>query len=91
MHFDSVTTEKIPFPNLNLLNKNEKHQHDQLVKLVETMLELNKRLQETKLQTDLDTLQRRIDYTDNEINQLVYQLYNITEQSDIDIIEGKNA
>ncbi len=90
MHFDSTTTSKIPFPDLDLTVKKQKQQHDELVKLVNTIIELNKRLQNTKLQSEKDTLKRRIEYTDNEINKSVYQLYGITEQSEIYLIEGKN-
>jgi len=90
MHFDSVVTDKIPFPNLNFKIKKQKQQHDQLVKYVENMLELNKRLQTTTIQTEKEQLKRRIDFIDQEIDKLVYKLYQITEQSDIEIIEGKN-
>jgi len=43
------------------------------------MRELNQHYQNAKLQTEKDQLQRRIDYTDNEIDKIVYQLYNLTE------------
>jgi type I restriction-modification system DNA methylase subunit len=103
-HIDSVGTtlrggytrfhkqyiESFPIPNLSLENKTEKQQHDQLVKYVETMLELNKRLLDTKLQSDKELLQRRISGLDNEINKLVYQLYDLTPE-EIEIIEGKNG
>jgi len=53
-------------------------QHTQLVKLVESMLEHNQQLQKAKLQTEKDRLQRRIDFIDSEIDNLVYQLYDLT-------------
>jgi hypothetical protein len=53
-------------------------QHTQLVKLVESMLEQNQQLQKAKLQTEKDRLQRRIDFIDSEIDNLVYQLYDLT-------------
>ncbi len=90
MQFDNPTTEKIPFPNLDLKKKTDKKLHDLLVKLVETMLELYRRKQDSNLQTEIDTLQRRIDYTDNEIDRIVFQLYELSEE-EVKIIEGKNG
>ncbi len=55
------------------------------------MLELNKRLQTSNIQSEKEQLQRRIEHTDKEIDKRVYELYQITEQSDIEIIEGRNA
>jgi len=52
------------------------------------MLELNKRLQTATLQSEKDQLQQRINYTDNEIDTIVYQLYDLTED-EINIVEGK--
>jgi len=84
-----VNLNKLPIKTIDFNNKTEKQQHDKLVKFVESMLELNNRFQNTNLQTDKDQLKHRIEHIDNEINKLVYQLYQITEQSDIDLIEGK--
>ena len=89
MHFDAVTTSKIPFPNINFNNKKEKQLYDKLLKFVETMLELNARKQTVTLQTEKDTLQHRIQHTVNEIDKIVYQLYGLSK-SEIDLIEGNN-
>jgi len=90
LNFYPNDAKSLPIKTIDFKNKTEKQQHDNLSKLVETMLELNKRLQGAKLQTEKDQLKRRIDFTDKEIDKLVYKLYNLTEE-DIDIIEGKNA
>ena len=79
----------IPIPNINFNNKTEKQLYDKLLKFVETMLELNARKQTVTLQTEKDTLQHRIQHTDNEIDKIVYQLYGL-DQLEIDFIEGKN-
>jgi ATP-dependent Clp protease ATP-binding subunit ClpA len=49
----------------------EKQLHDEIVKLVDTMLSLNKEKQQTTLPEKLENLQHRIQYTDAKINQLV--------------------
>jgi len=60
----------------------------ELEKLVDQLLQLNQEKQETKLATKAEQLQSKIDYCENRINQLVYQLYELTEE-EIKIVEGK--
>jgi hypothetical protein len=75
----AVNLYDLHFPIINLLHKQEKQLHDEIVKLVDTMLLLNKEKQQTTLPEKLESLQHRIQYTDAKINQLVYQLYGLTE------------
>ena len=58
-----------------------------MVKLVEQMLELHKRLTACKSQSDQELYQRQIDATDREIDKLVYDLYGLSEQ-EIAVMEG---
>lgn len=64
--------------------------HDELVGLVDRMLELNKQIQKIQSETERETVKRLITATDNKIDQLVYRLYNITEEEQ-KIIEGTNV
>ncbi len=57
-----------------------------LRQLLTTILELNKALQNAKTPDEKTALQRQITATDNQIDQLVYELYNLTEQ-EIKIVE----
>jgi hypothetical protein len=57
-------------------------------KLVTQMLSLNKRLPEVKTDHERTSLQRQIDATDRQIDQLVYELYGLTEE-EIRIVEGR--
>ena len=50
------------------------------------MLALHNRLQTTKTPQDRTTLERQITATDTEIDRLVYELYDLTDE-DISIIE----
>jgi hypothetical protein len=52
------------------------------------MLSLNKRLPEAKTDHDKTALQRQIDATDQQIDQLVYELYGLTEE-EIRIVEDR--
>ena len=51
------------------------------------MLDLNKNLQTAKTAHDKNLLQRRIAATDNQIDQLVYKLYDLTEE-EIAVVEA---
>jgi len=55
--------------------------------LVGKMLDLHKRLAEAKSPTDRNRLQRRITATDQAIDNLVYELYDLTDE-EIAIVEG---
>jgi CII-binding regulator of phage lambda lysogenization HflD len=77
---------QFPMPIIDKGYQN-KQLHDEIIRLVDFMLQLNKEKQQTDSADTIDQLQQRIQYTDNKINKLVYQLYNLTEE-EIKIIEG---
>jgi type I restriction-modification system DNA methylase subunit len=60
--------------------------HGRIVPLVEQMLELHEQLAKTTTETDKAMLQRQIDATDQEIDNLVYELYELTPE-EIAIVE----
>ena len=62
--------------------------HDRLVALVERMLALHKQLEAAKTPTAKTMLQRQIDATDRQIDRLVYELYDLTEE-EIAIVEAR--
>ena len=58
--------------------------------LVETMLELNKKLQMARTPDEKTMLQRQIDATDRQIDNLVFELYGLTDE-EIAIVEEATA
>ena len=64
--------------------------HDRLVALVEGMLALHKQLAAAKMPTAKTMLQRQIDASDRQIDRLVYELYDLTEE-EIGIVEEHDA
>jgi hypothetical protein len=80
--------EQLPIRTIDFSNKEEKAMHDKMVSLVDTMLDLNKKLQETKTPHERELLERRIKATDNRIDTLVYELYGLTDD-EIRIVEGQ--
>ncbi len=75
---DISYSKHIPIPKINFSNFQEKKLHDDLVALVNIMLDLNKRVQ-TEKGAEREQIQRQIDKTDTEIDDLVYGLYDITD------------
>ena len=57
-----------------------------MVNLVEQMLELNKKLNNASLPQEKNMLQRQIKAADKQIDQLVYKLYDLTDE-EIKIVE----
>jgi len=72
-------TRSLPIRAINLTSSHDKAQHDKMVSLVEQLLSLNKRLPEIKTDHEKTALQRQIEATDRQIDQLVYELYGLTE------------
>jgi hypothetical protein len=59
-----------------------------MVALVTQMLDLNKKLQDARLEQEKTLLSRQIEATDVAIDKLVYELYGLTEE-EIKVVEGK--
>jgi len=78
--------EQLPIRRINFDNPEEKKIHDDLIALVERMLELNKRLKDA-VGRERGELERKIERTDREIDELVYRLYGLTEE-EIAVVEG---
>ena len=65
----------------------DKARHDKMVKLVEQMLTLHKELPAARTPDEKIRIQRQIDTTDHQIDQLVYELYGLTDK-EIQIVDG---
>ena len=59
----------------------------ELIKLVDQLLQLNAEKTKARLQTKILQLESKIDYCENRINELVYQLYGLNGE-EIKIIEN---
>lgn len=75
-----------PIREIDTNDKNEQVIKDQIVTSVEQLLQLNKDLQTATLETKIEQIKQKIDYHEDKINTLVYQLYNLTEE-EIKLIE----
>ena len=78
---------EIPIPNLDFSDPADVARHDRMVALVESMLNLHKLSAAAQLPDEKDRLARQIQHTDQQIDKLVYDLYNLTP-AEIKIVEG---
>ncbi len=78
--------EQLPIRTINFSDPADKSRHDQIVELVRQILSLNKRLQDARTPQEKTILQQQIAVTDQQIDKLVYELYDLTEQ-EINIVE----
>jgi REP element-mobilizing transposase RayT len=77
--------EQLPIRAIDFDDKHDKARHDKVVSLVERMLELHKKLPEAK-GSEKRQIEQLIERTDREIDALVYQLYDLTDD-EIKIVE----
>jgi len=76
---------KLPFP-IKKSNDKDKTIFMKIEKMVKQLFEMNDSLDKLKTPQEKTTLQRQIETTDKQIDQLVYQLYGLTEE-EIKIVE----
>ena len=76
-----------PFPIKLIESLNDAEKQKELIKLVDQLINLNAEKAETKLPTKISQLEGRIEYCENRINEIVYQLYELTPE-EIKIVEG---
>jgi type I restriction-modification system DNA methylase subunit len=79
---------QIPIRTMNFSDPADKARHDKMVTLVDQMLSLYKQLAAAKTPDEKIRIQRQIDATDHQIDQLVYELYGLTEK-EIQIVEER--
>lgn len=77
---------QLPIRIIDFSNPHDKARHDRMVQLVEQMLSLHKQLNVAKTTHEKTALQRQVDATDRQINNLVYELYGLTDK-EVRIVE----
>lgn len=77
---------KLPIPAIDLSNPFEKTLFNKIVSFVTSMLDFHKKLPLAKTDHEKTIIQRQIEGTDYRIDELVYELYGLTEE-EIKIVE----
>ena len=81
---------ELPIRAIDFHNPDDNRKHDKMVKLVDRMLDLHKKLAAAKVPAEKTRIQRQIHSTDTAIDQLVYDLYNLTPE-EIAIVENNKT
>lgn len=89
-HTYPKTIRQLPVPKLVDLTKAQRTGIQQLEKLAASMLSLHAAEAAAKSPAQKDRLQRQIEATDRQIDQLVYRLYGLT-QAEIRLVEDSTA
>jgi len=81
-----IDLKQVPVRTINFDDPTDAARHDKMVALVERMLELHRKLAAAAIPADKKLYQRQIEATDRQIDALVYELYDLTED-EIRIVE----
>ncbi|MBA3707163.1 MAG: Eco57I restriction-modification methylase domain-containing protein [Bacteroidetes bacterium] len=79
----------VPVHPIDFENKNDKKIHDDIVKLVDTLISKNQEIKSISQSDEISNFKNKISYNQSNIDDLVYQLYNLTAE-EISIIEQSN-
>ena len=86
-----VFMKTLPIRRIEFGNHAEKSAHDEIVRLGERKLVMQKERQPVRREDDLDSvrnLEKQIVQVNSEIDQRVYRLYGLTED-EVKVVEGK--
>lgn len=91
-HFPNVNINpgdfrQIPIRSINFSDKADRALHDRMVSLVEAMLNAKRQLQAARTDRDRDHYESKCAAFDNQIDQLVYELYELIPE-EIAVIEA---
>jgi uncharacterized protein Yka (UPF0111/DUF47 family) len=75
------------FRHFPLFTKRNQTIENKLIELVDQLLQLNEEKAAAKLSSQVSQLESKIDYCENRVNELVYQLYELTPE-EIKIVES---
>jgi hypothetical protein len=89
--YKPMYVSQIPIRPINLSDPFDVNRHDRMVLLVDLMLSLNKQLAEARTSHEQTLLKRQIKATDDQIDQLVYELYGLTEEEVRIVKAGTNT
>ena len=86
--FSRNTMSDFPIKDINFSDSSEKKRHDKMVEMVTQMLEIQKKYHNAKTEDEKNIFKKQIDILDNQIDQMVYKLYGLTNE-EIKIVEGE--
>ena len=88
--FTKIRTNQLARFPLVPIDPDTSTQQKQLIVLVDQMLEAKQRLAQPRWESERVELEGKCSYLDTEIDQVVYELYGLTEE-EIKIVEGNTG
>ncbi|MBT9169279.1 MAG: Type IIS restriction enzyme Eco57I [Syntrophomonadaceae bacterium] len=88
LQIDKAPLMEFPIRTIDFTNPSEKAIHDKLVPLVDRMLDLHKKKNSLPLSSEREKIEREIAVTDEKIDDIVYNLYGVTDE-ERKIVEGR--
>ncbi len=85
-NYGKAVIKDLPIRTIDRTSSDDAEKHDYMVELVNSMLKLHKGLHAAKTDHEKSLIQRQIHATDKQIDQLVYELYGLTDK-EIRIVE----
>lgn len=79
--------KRLPFPEIDLHNPKLRESYKNIIEWVDQTLALNKQLSTTESLSEKTAFERQIAAADQQIDQLVYKLYGLTEE-EVRAVEG---
>jgi predicted type IV restriction endonuclease len=79
LRWKTIYVSQIPVRTIDFTNPKEKAAHDKIVEFVQKMLEIKKILANTHTNKDKTFYQRYCESIDNQIDELVFDLYDLSE------------
>ncbi len=89
MRFDQHHLNKLHLPNISSSALSDNRSYQRIVNYVSQIITAKKQLQQAKTESDKNYLQRKCDTLEKQIDELVYKLYDLTED-EIKIVEGNS-
>ena len=77
----------LPIKTIDPSHKNEIESEKEIITLVEQLLELNMKIKNENLESNISPIKSRIEYCESRINEIVYILYGLTKD-EINILNG---
>ncbi len=84
--FSAPYLRELPIRRIDFFDPADKAYHDRMVELVERICSLHERLDEAKIESERTIIQHQIDAVDRQIDRLVYELYDLTDE-EIEVVE----
>jgi hypothetical protein len=76
-----------PIPKINFMNKLQVDNYNIISQNAKHIIQLEKELQTTKLESKKEQVKQKIEYKEDKINELVYQLYDLKKE-EIELVES---